>query len=80
MLLARFEIASSWSTMDDYVPSIRKVTAQDILRVAKLYFAPDKRTVAILNPLPPEPGQTAPSASPLKGNIIRKAEDVHAAE
>ena len=50
LLLARYEIASDWRAADDYVPSIRKVTAEDILRVAKSIFTPDKRTIGIPQP------------------------------
>lgn len=80
MLLARYEIALDWKAADDYVPSVLRVTVEDVLRVAKLYLAPDKRTVGILNPLPLEPGKVPPSGSPLKENIIRKAENAHDSE
>jgi zinc protease len=53
MLLARHEIALSWKAIDDYLPSIRKVTPEDIQRVAKKYLIPDNRTMGILIPLPP---------------------------
>jgi zinc protease len=36
MLLARQEIALTWRAIDDYLPSIRKVTPEDIQRVAKI--------------------------------------------
>lgn len=78
LLLARYEIALNWSAADDYILSIRKVTAEDILRVARSTFTPDKRTIGILNPIPPEPGKTPPSGMPLKENVIRKAEISHA--
>jgi zinc protease len=54
MLLAQYEIAVDWRKIDEYVPSIRKVTAEDIQRVAKQYLTPDNRTVGILIPLPPK--------------------------
>jgi zinc protease len=52
MLLARFEIASTWRAVDDYIPSIRKVSSQDILRVANQYLIADRRTAGVLVPLP----------------------------
>jgi zinc protease len=61
MLLARREIASSWRSIDDYIPSIRKVLPADIQRVAKRYLTPDNRTVGILLPLPP--GEGKPTSS-----------------
>lgn len=52
MLLAQYEIAQDWRTIDQYLPALGKVTSQDILRVAKEYLVPDNRTVGILVPLP----------------------------
>jgi len=67
MLLARREIASSWRAIDDYMPSIRKVSPADIQRVAERYLTPDNRAVGILLPLPPGEGKPTPSmALPLK--------------
>jgi zinc protease len=63
MLLARHEVALTWKATDDYLPSIRKVTPEDIQRVAQQYLIPDNRTVGILVPLPPKEGQ-APSVGP----------------
>jgi zinc protease len=40
--------------LESYVDQIRKVTAQDVIRVAKKYLDEDNRTVGILNPLKPE--------------------------
>ena len=71
MLLAEHEIALGWKTIDDYLPSIRKVTPQDIQRVAKRYLIPDNRTVGILIALPPQ-GEKAPSSgSPIKERMVR---------
>lgn len=50
MLLARYEIASTWEDIRKYVPSIQDVTAEDIQRVAREYFKPDNKTVGILSP------------------------------
>jgi zinc protease len=61
MLLGQYEVVTGWRTIDDYLPSIQKVTQEDIQRVAKKYLIQDNRTVGILIPLPPrkrEPGQT----------------------
>jgi len=40
--------------LENYVDHIRKVTAQDVMRVAKKYLYEDNRTVGILIPLKPE--------------------------
>ena len=71
MLLAQHEISLGWRALDDYLPSIRKVTAEDIQRVAKRYLTPDNRTVGILIPLPAKEGRPVPGESPGKGDIIR---------
>ena len=71
MLLAQHEIARGWKTIDDYLPSIRKVTPQDIQRVAKRYLIPNNRTVGILVALPPQ-GEKAPSfGSSIKERMVR---------
>jgi zinc protease len=71
MLLAQHEITLSWKAIDDYIPSIRKVTSEDIQRVAKQYLIPDNRTVGILIPLPPKEGKPVPTGPPIKERIIR---------
>jgi zinc protease len=71
MLLARHEIAISWKTIDDYLPSIRKVSPEDIQRVAKKYLTPDNRTVGILIPLPPKEGKSGPAGGPVKEQVVR---------
>ncbi|MFQ5849512.1 MAG: M16 family metallopeptidase [Candidatus Binatia bacterium] len=45
-----YEIAGGWRLKDQYLEKIRKVTSADILRVAKKYLDPDRRTVGILVP------------------------------
>jgi zinc protease len=71
MLLAQHEIAYQWEAIDDYIPSIRKVTAEDIQRVTRQYLTSDNRTTGILIPLPPKDGQLPPVGSSLKERIIR---------
>ena len=71
LLLARFEITLSWREIDNYIPSIRKVSPEDIQRVAKQYLVPDNRTVGILIPLPPKEGEAAPAGPSTKEQMIR---------
>ena len=71
MLLAQYEIAGDWKIADDYVPSVRKVTAQDIVRVAKKYLVPDNRTVGVLLPLPTDKSRPVPQAPFGDPRIIR---------
>jgi zinc protease len=71
MLLAQHEIALNWRALDDYIPSIRKVSAEDIQRVAKQYLIPDNRTVGILIPLPPKEGKPVPMEPSIKERMVR---------
>ncbi|MFN2355798.1 MAG: M16 family metallopeptidase, partial [Desulfopila sp.] len=50
MLLARYEIATHWEDIRNYVPAIRKVNAEMIKRVARKYFVKENSTVGILYP------------------------------
>jgi zinc protease len=69
MLLARYEISLNWRAIDDYIPSIRKVSPEDIQRVAKRYLVPENRTVGVLIPLPPKEGKPVPA--PTREDVIR---------
>jgi zinc protease len=71
MLLARHEISLDWRAIDNYLPSIQKVSPEDIQRVAKRYLIPDNRTVGILIPLPPKEGKPAPVEPSMKEQMIR---------
>jgi zinc protease len=71
MLLAQHEIVLNWEAIDDYLPSIRKVTAGDIQRVARQYLTPDNRTAGVLIPLPPKEGTLPPVGSSVKERIVR---------
>ncbi|RMF89789.1 MAG: insulinase family protein [Nitrospinota bacterium] len=50
MLLGQYATAADWSLLDHYLPAIRKVTPQDIRRVAQRYFTAENRTVGVLRP------------------------------
>jgi len=71
MLVAQHEIAVTWRAIDDYLPSIRKVSSEEIQRVAKKYLTPDNRTVGVLIPLPPKEGKPVPEGPPTKERMIR---------
>ena len=60
VMLAQYEVTAGWRLIDDYVPSIRTVSAEDVKRVAATYLVPDNRTVATLIPLPPKEGKPVP--------------------
>jgi zinc protease len=71
MLVARYEIAHGWRRIDDYLPSIRRVSPEDIQRVVKRYFPSDNRTVGILTPLPRKEGKPALPGSSGREQMIR---------
>ena len=66
MLLARYEIAATWKRVDDYLPSILQVTADDVMRVARQYLMPENRTVGLLVPLPPQSNKPVAPEEPMK--------------
>jgi zinc protease len=50
MQLGIYQMLGDYKMIDQYIPSIDKVTADDVQRVAKKYLVKDNRTVAILEP------------------------------
>ena len=71
MLLARYEIVEDWRAADEYLPSIRKVTPEDIQRVAKRYLTPDNRTVGFVIPMPSKEGMPPPGGPSTREEMIR---------
>ncbi|MBI2988050.1 MAG: insulinase family protein [Deltaproteobacteria bacterium] len=51
MRIGQYESAAGWRFLDSYLAGVRKVTAADVLKVAKQYLDPDRRTVGILIPV-----------------------------
>jgi zinc protease len=50
MKIGYYEAVGDWRLMDSYLDGIRKVTRQDIQRVAQEYLDRDRRTVGVLIP------------------------------
>ncbi len=48
--IGQFESVAKWQFINTYLPGIRAVTVADVLRVAKKYLDPDRRTVGTLVP------------------------------
>ncbi|MBA4418937.1 MAG: insulinase family protein [Syntrophus sp. (in: bacteria)] len=71
MFIAQNEILFGWRKIDDYIPSIRAVTAGDISKVAKNYLVPENRTVGILVPQPPKENKPIRSGPPIKERMMR---------
>ncbi|HXQ24694.1 MAG TPA: pitrilysin family protein [Candidatus Acidoferrales bacterium] len=69
LLLGQYEVAGDWRLVDTYVPSIRAVTADDLMRVAAFYLTPSNRTIGTLDPLPGPPGRPAPPPMPPQGMV-----------
>jgi zinc protease len=54
--IGTFEMTVGWRFIDAYLEGIRKVTAEDVSRVARKYLVNDRKTTGILIPLPKEKG------------------------
>ena len=50
MKIGYYEIAGGWRQLDGYLDGIRKVTREDIRRVARQYLSADRRTLGTLMP------------------------------
>ena len=50
-IIGAFEMAGGWKLLDEYLEGIRKVTAEDVRRVAEKYLTEDRRTTGILAPV-----------------------------
>ncbi|MBI4517623.1 MAG: insulinase family protein [Deltaproteobacteria bacterium] len=65
LLLGQYEIAGDWRLIDQYLPRVRAVSAEDVRRVAATYLIADNLTAGVLDPLPPQPGKRmAPAPAP----------------
>jgi zinc protease len=53
MLLGRYQTIGNWKKLNEIIPGIRAVTADDVQRVARKYLVKNNRTVGTLNSLPP---------------------------
>ena len=71
ILLARYEITAGWKAIDDYIPSVRKVTSEDVKRVANQYLIQDNRTTGILVPLALQKRRPLPEGSPIRERTIQ---------
>jgi zinc protease len=54
MKIGIFEILGGWRLLDSYLEGIRRVTPEDVQRVAKKYLVEDNRTVGTLIPIKSE--------------------------
>jgi zinc protease len=68
MLLGEYEVAGDWRRIDDYLPAVRAVTPDDVLRAARTYLRAENRTTGVLIPDPPVRGPSGADQIP-KGMI-----------
>jgi zinc protease len=52
--IGTFEMTVGWKFIDTYLDGIRKVTAEDVRRVAQKYLVDEQKTTGILIPAPKE--------------------------
>jgi zinc protease len=69
MVLGQYEVAGDWRRIDDYLPSVRAVTADDLARVASFYLTPRNRTVGTLEPLPVSADHPPRLQAPVSGMV-----------
>jgi zinc protease len=50
MMLGKYQTLGSWRDIQQFLPGIRAVTRDDLLRVYRTYFQPANRTVGVLLP------------------------------
>lgn len=70
MLLGQFETLGDWRQIDQFMPAVRAVTAEDVQRVARTYLTEENRTVAVLDPLPVT-GKLRPQPPVAPGGMVR---------
>lgn len=51
MRIGQYESAAGWRLLDGYLAGVRKVSAADVLKAARQYLDPDRRTAGILLPI-----------------------------
>jgi zinc protease len=69
MLLGQYEMAGDWRALDNYLPGVQAVSADDLMRVASFYFTARNRTVGILEPLPVSTGHAPALHAPPHGPV-----------
>jgi predicted Zn-dependent peptidase len=69
MVLGQYEVAGDWRQVDNYIPSIRAVRAEDLRRVVQEYLTAANRTAVTLEPLPAPAGRPLPPPAPPSGIV-----------
>jgi zinc protease len=71
MILATYEVVSTWKDVDKYVPGIRSVSAEDVRLAARKYLVPANCTTGVLVPIPSANPKPVQPGSPSRENIVR---------
>ncbi len=70
MVLGIFEcVGLGWQRVDEYVPGVQAVTAEQVQAVARKYFHDDGLTVAVLDPQPLDPNAPPRPATEGHGHV-----------
>jgi predicted Zn-dependent peptidase len=51
-MLARFELLGDYALKDTFLTKVRAITAADLMRVARAWFPPERKSVGVLVPKP----------------------------
>jgi len=62
-------VGLDWSVADDYVRRIKGVTASQVQAVARKYLQEKQQTIAVLDPLPMDPGRKPQPVSTGAGHV-----------
>ncbi len=70
MQIGRLEsVGLDWALMDEFVERVNAVTAEQVQAVAKKYLVAQQQTIAVLDPLPLDPGKKPRPALPGGGHV-----------
>ena len=51
MVLGKLASVARWDLVQEFIPKINQVTAEDLRRVAREYLVPENRTIGVLLPI-----------------------------
>ena len=70
MQIGRLEsVGLDWSLKDEFVKRVNAVTAEQVQAVARKYLVAKQQTIAVLDPLPLDPGNKTRPSSPGGGHV-----------
>ncbi len=60
-------VGLGWQRLDEYLPRVQAVTAEQVQKVARKYLLDDRLTIAVLEPQPMDAGARARAAAAAQG-------------